>query len=222
MASRPKHYLKRFSRTERALHWLHAAAFFLLLGSGLILYLPRLAELVSRRPLVKAVHIYTALAWLGLLVVVVVLGDRRGVKRTLNELDSFDGDDRRWLSGRRAPQGRFNAGQKLNFWLTAAFSFLFAASGFLLWYGERDTRFRFVSTILLHDGLMYVSLVLLVGHLYLAVIHPTTRHALRGMTLGTVSAEWAREHHPKWVEGHSPPALESPGPPVRVDAPTPR
>lgn len=201
MASRPELYLKRFSRTERTLHWVHAAAFFVLLGSGLVLYLPRLSELVSRRPLVKAVHIYTALAWLVALVLVVAVGDRRGVRRTLAELDSFDGDDRRWLAGRRAPQGRFNAGQKINFWLTAAFSVLFAVSGFLLWYGERDTRFRFASTILLHDGLMYVSLVLLVGHLYLAVIHPTTRHALHGMTLGTVSKEWASEHHSKWVDG---------------------
>ena len=118
----------------------------------------------------------------------------------MRELDLFDDDDRRWLVGGDAPQGRFNAGQKVNFWLTAAFAFLFAVSGFLLWYGERDTRFRFASTILLHDGLMYVSLVLLVGHLYLAVIHPKTRHALRGITRGSVSEEWAREHHAKWVE----------------------
>ena len=51
---------------------------------------------------------------------------------------------------------------------------------------------------MLHDGLMYVSLVLLLGHLYLAVIHPTTRHALRGITLGTVNEEWAERHHGKW------------------------
>jgi formate dehydrogenase subunit gamma len=37
-------------------------------------------------------------------------------------------------------------------------------------------------------------------HLYLAVIHPSTRHSLRGMTLGDVREDWAREHHPKWVE----------------------
>ena len=34
-----------FSRTERALHWIHAAAFFVLLGSGLVLYVPKLSEL---------------------------------------------------------------------------------------------------------------------------------------------------------------------------------
>jgi formate dehydrogenase subunit gamma len=47
---------------------------------------------------------------------------------------------------------------------------------------------------------MYVSLALLLGHLYLAVIHPTTRHALRGITVGTVSEEWATAHHSKWKE----------------------
>jgi cytochrome b subunit of formate dehydrogenase len=52
--------------------------------------------------------------------------------------------------------------------------------------------------VILHDGLMYVSLVLLVGHLYLALIHPATRHALRGMTLGDVRVEWAMRHHAKW------------------------
>ncbi len=98
-----------------------------------------------------------------------------------------------------APQGRFNAGQKLNAALTGAFALVFAVSGFLLWYGERDTRFRFASTLLVHDGLMYVSLLLLVGHLYLAVIHPKTRHALRGMTVGSVREDWAHEHQAKWI-----------------------
>ena len=193
-------YLRRFSRTERAVHWVHAAAFFVLLGSGLVLYLPSLAEAVSRRPLVKGVHVYTAVAWAAALVLLAVLGDRRGLRRTLRELEYFDADDRRWLTGRRAPQGRFNAGQKLNAAITAALAVLFAISGGLLWYGERNTQYRFASTILVHDWLMYLSLALLVGHLYLAVLHPATRHALRGMTAGTVREEWAREHHPKWVE----------------------
>jgi formate dehydrogenase subunit gamma len=193
-------YLRRFSRTERALHWIHAAAFLVLLASGLVLYVPSLSEAVSRRPFVKDVHVDTAIAWACALALVVALGDRRGLRRTLRELDRFDDDDSQWLRTRGlAPQGRFNAGQKLNAALQAAFALLFAVSGFLLWYGERDTRFRFASTILLHDGLMYVSIVLLVGHLYLAVIHPRTRHALRGMALGDVRADWALAHHEKWA-----------------------
>jgi formate dehydrogenase subunit gamma len=196
--SAPSLYVRRFSLTERAVHWIHAAAFFVLLGTGLVLYVPRLSEAVGRRPEVKAVHIYTAIAWVFALALVVALGDRASLRRTAQELDLFDRDDRLWLQRIPRPQGRFNAGQKLNAALTAAFALLFAASGFLLWLGERDNDYRFASTILLHDGLMYVSLVLLVGHLYLAVIHPATRHSLRGITTGSVRRDWAERHHAKW------------------------
>ncbi len=192
-------YVRRFSRTERAVHWVHAAAFFVLLGSGLVLYVPRLSEAVARRAFVKDVHVDTAIAWAVVLVLLVVLGDRQGLRKTLREVELFDEDDRLWLRRIPRPQGRFNAGQKLNAALTAAFAFLFVVSGFLLWLGERDHAFRFAGTILLHDGLMYVSLVLLVGHLYLALIYPATRHALHGMTHGTVRRDWAQRHHAKWV-----------------------
>jgi formate dehydrogenase subunit gamma len=192
--------VRRFSRTERALHWIHAGAFFVLLGSGLVLYVPRLSEAIARRPLVKDIHVYTAVAWLAAIVLVVVVGDRRGLRQTVRDLDLFDEDDRLWLRRVRVRQGRFNAGQKLNAALTASFAVLFAVSGTLLWLGERDTRFRFASTVVLHDALMYVSLILLVGHLYLALIYPATRHSLRGMTLGTVRRDWAEEHHAKWPE----------------------
>jgi formate dehydrogenase subunit gamma len=192
-------YRRRFSRTERTLHWANAAFFGFLLATGLILYLPALSIAVGRRPLVQSVHFWSGVAWIAVLAAIVLVGDRRGILRTARELDRFDRDDLRWLGGRRpAPQGRFNAGQKLNAALTAAFTLLFLGSGLLLWFGERNTRLRFASTVVLHDGLMYVSLALLVGHLYLAVIHPTTRHALRGITLGTVSEDWAARHHPKW------------------------
>ena len=192
--------VRRFSRTERTLHWIHASAFFVLLASGLVLYIPSLSELVGRRPFVKDVHFDTGLAWIVAIALVVLLGDRRGLRQTARELDAFDRDDRLWLRRYARPQGRFNAGQKLNAVLTASFSVLFAVSGLLLWYGERDNRFRFASTILLHDGLMYLSLVLVTGHLYLALIHPKTRHALRGMTTGSVRRDWAFQHHRKWIE----------------------
>jgi formate dehydrogenase subunit gamma len=192
--------LPRFTRTERALHWTHATAFLVLLGSGLCLYLPSLAEAVGRRPLVKAVHIYTALAWIAALAAILIVGDRRSVRATIREIDGFDADDIAWLRRRRAPQGRLNAGQKLNAIVTVAFAVLFSVTGFFLWYGERDTRFRFANTLLIHDWLMYASFFLFLGHLYLSVIHPATRHALNGITRGWVDEDWALRHHKKWAQ----------------------
>jgi formate dehydrogenase subunit gamma len=190
-------YVRRFSPVERLLHWVNALGFFFLLATGLILYLPSLSMLVSRRQTIQSIHFWGGVGWLGALALVFVLGGRR-LLSTARELERFDDDDLRWLRGRGAPQGRFNAGQKINAALTAAFTVLFGVSGLLLWFGEQDTRYRFASTVILHDGLMYVSLLLLAGHLYLALIHPATRHALRGMTLGNVSADWASRHHAKW------------------------
>jgi formate dehydrogenase subunit gamma len=203
MATEPRR-LPRFGRTERAIHWVHAAAFLVLLGSGLCLYLPSLAQIVGRRPLLKDIHVYTAVAWAAVIVAVVLLGDRRALRATAREIDRFDADDRAWLRGRRRPQGRLNAGQKVNAILTAAFAVLFSVTGVLLWYGERDTRFRFASTLLVHDWLMYVSFILFMGHLFLAVIYPRTRHALNGMTRGWVREDWALEHHRKWAESQKP------------------
>jgi formate dehydrogenase subunit gamma len=201
--SRPR-LVERFTLTERLLHWVHAAAFFVLLGSGLVLYLPSLSSAVGRRPLVKDVHFWTAVSWAGAIVLIAALGNRRALARTVREIDVFDRDDRRFLAGRtHSPQGRFNAGQKVNAILTVAFALLFWISGLLLWYGERDTRFRLPGTVFLHDALMYVSVVIVVGHLYLALVHPATRHALRGMTLGSVREDWARRHHAKWAGADS-------------------
>ena len=203
---RPR-YVKRFTLTERVLHWVHASAFFVLLGSGLVLYLPALSTAVARRPLIKDIHFWTGISWAGALLLIVLLGNRAALVRAVREIDLFDRDDRRFLRGNvRSPQGRFNAGQKVNAIITAAFAVLFFVSGILLWLGERNTAIRLGGTLYLHDALMYLSVVIVVGHLYLALVNRTTRHALRGMTLGTVREDWARAHHSKW----QPPPAQAP------------
>ena len=192
--------IRRFGPTERLVHWVHATGFLAMLATGLVLYVPALSEFVARRNLVKNVHIFAAVGWAVALVLVVALGDRARLAAAWRDAETIDRDDRRWLRGRPAPQGRFNAGQKLNVIVTAAFAALFAVSGFFLWLGERDHRFLLDGTGTVHDTLMFASVALLTGHLYLALIHPRTRHALRGITLGDVREDWAREHHRKWVE----------------------
>lgn len=192
--------VERFGPTERVLHWVHAGGFLAMLATGLVLYVPALSEAIARRLLVKNLHLGAALVWAVAIAVVVLLGDRRRLAEDWRAVETIDADDRRWLVGRRAPQGRFNAGQKVNVLLTAAFALLFVVSGLFLWLGERDHRFLLDGTGTVHETLTLLSVGLLAGHLYLALIHPSTRHALRGITLGDVQEDWAREHHRKWVE----------------------
>ena len=188
--------VERFSRTERTLHWTHAAAFLILLASGLCLYLPALSEAVGRRWLFKDIHLYTAAAWLGALALVVLFGNRRRLRATRREIEFL-------------VEGRFNRGQMLNAVATAAFAVLFTVTGALLWLGERDTRFRFANTLLIHDWLMYVSVILFVGHVFLVIRY---RHSLNGMVRGWVREDWARAHHPLWdARGHDPGGVHPPG-----------
>ena len=200
--------MKRFGRTERAAHWLLAATFFAMLFTGLCLSVSAFAGILDR-PTAKAWHLWSAVVLAAGLVVIALLGDHRSLARSAHDLDRFDADDGKWLRGapRRfvdgrpaPPQGRFNAGQKLNAALIGGLMLAMYVTGILLWYGERDTTYRFAGTVMVHDWATLILMFLVAGHLYLAVLHPATRHALRGMTLGDVDEDWARTHHAKWVE----------------------
>ena len=198
--------VRRFSPAERSLHWLLAGTFLTMLATGLILTLPSLAELAANRQLWKNIHLGAALGfWVGLLALMSSAGPE--LRATARELDRFDDDDRRWLrwsvhrQGDEPRQARFNAGQKLNAAIVAGLVVVFTASGVLIYLQETSAAFRGrTSAILVHDVATWVSIPLILGHLYLATVNRSTRHSLRGMILGTVRRDWARRHHPKWEE----------------------
>jgi len=186
----------RFGRTERTLHWVHASAFLAMFATGLALYLPLVAQVFSDRPLMKALHLVAATAWLTALALVALLGNRAALRRTRRDLERFTADDVRWLRRRGpAPQGRFNAGQKAHASVQAALAVLFTVSGALLWLGERNTDFRLPGTIALHDVAMFAGGALVAGHVAMAL---ATRPALEGMVRGTVPADFAAAHHERW------------------------
>jgi formate dehydrogenase subunit gamma len=90
--------------------------------------------------------------------------------------------------------GRFNGGQKVNarlvvFGLTGLY--LTGISLLLIGGGPLGG---------LHGPFAFATGVLAAGHIFMAVINPSTRPSLRGMTLGSVDRRWATDHHPKWVE----------------------
>jgi len=185
----------RFAATERHLHTAHATAFMVMLFTGFVLYVPFMAQIFSDRPLMKAAHLAAAAVWLAALAVVLVLGDRRALRRTLREIERFDDDDLLFLRGRAVPQGRFNAGQKVHAIVQAALAVLFTVSGVLLWLGERDTALRLPGTLALHDAAALLAGALVAGHVYLAI---TRWESLQGIWRGTVPESYAARHHGKW------------------------
>jgi len=191
--------LQRFTRTERAAHWLVVAMFAAILLSGT--QMPHRWD--ADQPVVD-VHVGGAAILVAGIALLLWRADRRSLIATGVQLATTEPGDGDWLrgvperlrSGAPAPPvGRFNAGQKMNARLAAlGFAVLYATGLALLLVG------RGLPQGPLHT-LTTVALVgLLSGHVFMAVFNPGTRHALRGMTLGQVDREWAEHHHPLWVE----------------------
>ena len=130
-ATAPWRRLRRFVAAERLSHWLYALFFLVAFVSGLLMWIPvTRAWLAGARYTVSQYHGYVGAAMIVVPLLLFVLLDRRRLGRDLREIDTWNGDDRRWfrlalrgytLRGRQMPpQGRFNAGQKVNVVLVAA------------------------------------------------------------------------------------------------------
>ncbi len=202
--------LPKFTRTARAVHWLHALGFMTLLVTGLIIFIPALSAQVDHRPVIRQLHILVGVELVLGPILVAALGNLRAVWEDVKEVDTWDDDDFEWVKrtigiarqvfGERVPQGRFNAGQKLNSIFTAATLLGFLATGIIMWQFKRFPVWLVENANVLHDWLTIAVLLVWLGHVYLAVANPGTRESLRGITLGWVKAGWAQEHHRKWYE----------------------
>ncbi|MGH2441792.1 MAG: cytochrome b/b6 domain-containing protein, partial [Chloroflexota bacterium] len=196
------------TRTERAVHWMQASSFLLLLLTGLALQLPSIEAAIGNRELLHEIHLSAAFFFFFGPALIALSGNRQSVSRDVTSVDTWDGDDLRWLvpfpllrlfGVRTPPQGRFNAGQKLNAIFIVWSTLTFTVTGLIIWQNRRFNTTLVSHANSIHTWLAYIALVAFLGHLYLAVGYPKTRHALRAITQGWVRREWAVEHHAKWV-----------------------
>jgi cytochrome b subunit of formate dehydrogenase len=157
----------------------------------------------ARRPLVGG-HIGAAIVLAGGLLAIMLVGNGRALRRTALELSRLDELDRRWLQRAPAhmlarepapPAGRFNGGQKVNA--------LLSWTGLVILYGS-GIAVAFIGNSppenVIHSGMAVAMTGLVAAHVYMAVLNPATRHALRGMTVGDVDRSWAQHHHPRWSD----------------------
>jgi formate dehydrogenase subunit gamma len=198
MAAIARIRVQRFTVSERGVHWLTAFVFFSLLVSGLV---------VGRRGafhnVMYAWHLASAGALVGGVALIVLVGNRRALGRTTRELRTFDPEDREWLAtvpsrllagAPQPPAGRFNAGQKVNFALVCMLlAVLYITGGDTIIAGTHHNLIFGA-----HKLATIGACVLVAGHLYMALVNPTTRHAMRGMLTGKVDREWAHKHYPHW------------------------
>lgn len=207
-------YVKRFSASERVAHWLHFLAFTVLLGTGGFLYMPALQPFTigSAGEAARLAHRVAAVVFI-LCPLIYLLGDSSGFFGSLREAFSWGADDFRWLrmvwqyytKGAAAkgipPQGKYNAGQKLNALTQIIIFVLFTVTGLVMWFGHGVVPpALFLWSVVIHDLSVTAALVFFLLHLYLVAVHPFTREAITAMFEGVVTREYAREHHAKWYE----------------------
>jgi formate dehydrogenase subunit gamma len=96
------------------------------------------------------------------------------------------------------PAGRYNAGQKLLFWLMVVCLVVLLVTGIVFWRPYFASAFPIGlvrAATLLHSFTAVVLIIGVIVHIYAAIwVKGTTR----AMTRGTVSEAWARHHHPRW------------------------
>jgi formate dehydrogenase subunit gamma len=198
----------------RIAHWALAITFLLLLLTGFTNYVPELKAMeVSGGRLWGWVHVVLGFLTLGLSVVIVLsLFVSRSLRKEVRELSTVTLDDYLWLqqqglrlTGESAPAppvGKYNAGQKVNAVASAVGTAGLLGTGAVLgvnYFSKSVLGADFVANLFPWHTLLAIAMVpLVVGHIYLAAIRPSTREALRGMTVGVVRREWARRHHPAW------------------------
>jgi len=209
--------IRRFVTAERLLHWAIAIPFLGCLVSAMVL-------VVVYNPDPTRPYRYV-FAWMhrvcgtGLVVcpsLVVLATLRRHWHIHLYNVRQawvWRFDDIKWLAlmGPAAlskriilpDQGKFNAAEKLNFMMVMSFPPLFIASGVLIWFPDSTGLGAFFPWIV-HFGLVALATPLVLGHMIMATINPSTRVGLSGMISGFVSREWAAHHYTRWFREQFP------------------
>jgi len=218
--------VRRFEVPTRLAHWLLAAPFLLLLLTGLTNFEPGLkATQVGGVRVYAWLHVVIGFAALGAAVLAALQLARRSARRDLGALADVSVDDYLWLqheaitlAGGRSTGpavGKFNAGQKVNALVSAVATVALLGTGLILginYTSKTVFAASFVEQVFpWHTAIALLFIPVLLGHLYLAMLNPSTRESLRGITRGVVRREWARHHHPAWLA-----SLEAEEPDVEV------
>jgi formate dehydrogenase subunit gamma len=97
------------------------------------------------------------------------------------------------------PADRFNAGQKMIYWIVVLGGAAVAVSGYILMFPFYGTNIADMQVAqIVHGVVSLLFVAVMLAHIYIGTIG--MQGAFEGMWDGTVDLNWAKQHHKLWVE----------------------
>ena len=190
--------------SERLCHWSMVFCFFFAATSGLSWFFPTFAwmsNFLGTPQMARALHPFMG--------IVVFLGLCYMFKRFVHH-NLPARSDSIWFRNLKSVVtadhseklqiGKYNAGQKVLFWLIMTSILVLLVSGLMMWraYFAQYVPIWALRLAILAHSIAGIGLILLIlGHIYLAI---WVRGSITGMVTGYVSRAWARQHHDRWAE----------------------
>jgi len=194
--------LQRYSDGERMTHWVVAITFVLAGLSGLAFFHPSMfffTNLLGGGPWTRILHPVIGLV---MFIAFMLMAMHHWRDNLMTEGDKeWRGKARDLLAGKHPdmpPAGKFNAGQKVLFWVLLWSLVVLLVSGVAIWRPWVAPLLPIEvlrAAVLLHAVSALVLIVAVIGHIYMAI---WTKGSIRAMTRGTVPEGWAKLHHPAW------------------------
>jgi formate dehydrogenase subunit gamma len=194
-----------FNAVERFVHWMTAVCFIILalsglnitLGRPLLLPLMKSESFTALSEWAKYAHNYLSFPFtVGVVLIFLMwLGGNIPTRVDIDWLKRGGG-----MVGRdRPPAYRFNAGQKLVYWIVVLGGGAAAVSGYALIFPFYGTTIETMQQAeMVHGIVAMLFIAVMLAHIYIGTIG--MEGAFEAMGSGTVDLNWAKEHHCLWLE----------------------
>ena len=204
-AGRSGRTIVRFNAFERGVHWMTATCFIILAISGLNITFGRPLLLPLLGPdtftewsqWAKYAHNFLSFPFTLGVVLIFLMWIAGNIP---------NGVDMAWI--RRGggmvghdhpPAGRFNAGQKMIYWIVVVGGGAAAATGYLLMFPFYVTDIAGMQTAqVVHSVVAMLFIAAMLAHIYIGTIG--MEGAFEAMGTGEVDVNWAKQHHSLWLE----------------------
>ncbi len=192
------HLIKRFSSSERLVHWINMCTFIVLALTGLGLYSKAFFGLTSvfgGVDMSRTIHHFAGLVFIAttLMIFFQWLKDFTAAgEDSLGDVISAYMDQ----DYKGPPSGKMNAGQKLLGFTVFGFGVIMGLTGIAMWFPDFLGRGMQQWMYFLHNFVFIFFMLLMILHVYLGTA--ASPGTWRAMSKGTVTKAWAKEHHGAW------------------------